>query len=95
MTMIISEIKDENGRIIYLTDERYNHILKHPEMSNRLEEIKDFLINPNIVVESKTDKNVNVYYKYNKDRIKYLLVAVKYLNGKGFIITSFYTDKIK
>jgi len=37
------------------------------------------------------------YYRYYKDRktAKYLLIIVKYLNGQGFIITSFYTDKIK
>ncbi len=25
---------------------------------------------------------------------RYLLVAVKYLNGEGFVITSFFTNKI-
>lgn len=35
MTRIL-EVKDRNGKLVYLTDERYNHILKHSEMQNSL-----------------------------------------------------------
>ncbi|HLC56454.1 MAG TPA: PBECR2 nuclease fold domain-containing protein [Candidatus Nanoarchaeia archaeon] len=93
--MNIFALKDKTGRMIILSMERWKHILKHPEMSDKLEEIKECLINPDVVIESRTDKNVRIYYRYNKNIKEYLLVSVKYLNGKGFIITSFYTDKIK
>ena len=35
------------------------------------------------------------YYKERESEAKYLMVVVKYLNSHGFIITSFYTNKIK
>ena len=35
------------------------------------------------------------YYYYLKERKQYLLVGVKYLNGKGFVTTSFIARKIK
>ncbi|OIO41954.1 hypothetical protein CO155_01480 [Candidatus Pacearchaeota archaeon CG_4_9_14_3_um_filter_35_19] len=34
------------------------------------------------------------YYKHIKEEKAYLLVGVKYLNGKGFVITSFLIRKI-
>ena len=95
----IFEILDKNGRKIHLSKERWSHIVNdHPEISNRLEEIRDIVKNPLIIKESKDDENVRHYYKYYKNlkqKAKNLLVSVKYLNGHGYIITSFYVDKIK
>lgn len=91
----IFETKDKSGRIIYLTDERWKHILKHPEMANQLEQIKDTLSQPDTIKIIEQDLDVRFYYRYYKDRREYLFISVKYLNGEGFIITSFYTDKIK
>ena len=91
----IFETKEKSGRIIYLTDERWKHILKHQEMSNQLEQIKDTLLHPDKITKVDYDSDVRFYYRYYKDRKEYLFVSVKYLNGESFIITSFYTDKIK
>ena len=88
-------IKDKSGRMICLSKERWNHIQKHPEMSGQLEQIKETLESPDVINEFEFDLNVKFYYKYYKKRKEYLFVSVKYLNGKGFIITGFYTDKIK
>ena len=44
------------------------------------------------------DENVSYYFKYLKHAAyskKYLLVAVRYLNGKGFIITAYLETNIK
>ena len=87
--------KDKTGRNVYLTDERWRHILKHPEMSNQIEQIKDTLLYPDKITNVNYDPDVGFYYRYYKDRKEYLFVSVKYLNGEGYIITSFYTDKIK
>ena len=85
----IFEITDKTGRRIILTDSL------HPYMANYLEEIKRTLEKPDIMVTQKySDARVN-YYRFLKDRKKYLLVAVKYLNGEGFVNTSFITSKIK
>lgn len=53
---------------------------------------------PDKVKKSKHDPKVLLYYKmYEQTPVtkKYLLVAVKVENGEGFILTSFFTDKIK
>ena len=95
----IFEILDKNGRKIHLSKERWSHIVNdHPEISNRLEEIRDTLKRPLAVRTSDYDENVRFYYRYYKNinlKEKYLLVIVKYLNGNGFIITIFYINKIK
>ena len=89
------ETKDKTGRSIYLTKERWKHIQKHPAMSNKIENIKETLQYPNTIQPFAFDTNVKFYYRYYKERKEYLIISVKYLNGRGFIITSFFTDKIK
>jgi len=42
----IFEVVDKSKRKIYLTRERYKHILKHPKMHNILEIIPETLENP-------------------------------------------------
>ena len=93
--MKIFKIKDKTDRGIYLTNERWKHIQKHPAMSDKLENIKETLQNPNTIESFEFDLKVKFYYRYYKERKEYLFVSVKYLNGNGFIITSFFTDKIK
>jgi len=93
----IFEINDKTKRKIYLSKERYKHISKHPYMSGQLENIKMTIQNPLAVRYYEEDENIRYFYKEFKNRDpseKYLLVSVKYLNGKGFIITSFFTNKI-
>lgn len=53
---------------------------------------------PDIIKRSTYDSQVNLYYrKYETSQVatKYLVVIVKIDNSSGFILTSFYTDKIK
>src|SRR3989344_603666 len=87
---MILEIEDKTHRRIYLTEERWNHIKKgHPNVKK--ENIKEVIINPLKIIEF-IDKKV-FYYTYFKNResiAKYLKVIVKYLNGKGFIITAYF-----
>jgi hypothetical protein len=86
---------DKSGRKIYLSKERWSHIHKHPEMSDSMEKIRETLLNPNVIKKFEYDSDVRFYYRYYKERKEYLFISVKYLNGKGFIITCFYTDRIK
>jgi len=86
---------DKTGRNIYLTKERYKHILRHPEMHDRTEEIIATLKNPFNISDYSLEEDVKYYYKYIKPDGMYLRVIVKYLNGKGFIITAYLIDKIK
>ena len=92
----VFEAIDKKGRKVRLTKERWAHILKfHPYLSNSLEEIKEAIISPLIVVPSKDDEDKYHYYRQLKNISGYLLVSVKYLNNEGFIPTAFWTSKIK
>lgn len=91
-------VTDIFGRKIRITDERMNHVLRHSEMVGQKRKIKETLANPDSIITSKYDKSVLLYHKYYKNTPfgeKYLLVAVKLLQDDAFIITTFFTDKIK
>jgi len=94
----IFEIEDKSGRKIHLSKERWTHIRKkHPEVEDT-EIIKQTLSNPDKLMSNHYDETVNRYYKYFKDRKpprKYLFILVKYLNGKGYVITTYFNDQIK
>jgi len=95
----IFEIIDKTGRKIHLSKKQWEHITKrHPDMANYLEEIKEALENPLKITDYIFDKDVKYYYKYfkhKKDSLKYLMIVVKYLNGGGFMITSYFEKRIR
>ena len=95
---VIFEVKDKIGRTIHLSKERYKHILKHPHMHNQIENIKSAILSPLTMRYFPENKKVIYFYKEFKEifsKERYLLVAVKYLNGEGFIISSFFTNRIE
>lgn len=90
--------KDCLERKIRLTDNRLEHILTRHEMAEQEEKIRETLLRPDKIKKSKHDPNVLLYYKlYEQTPVtkKYLLIAVKIEDGEGFVLTSFFTDKIK
>ncbi|MCD6124382.1 hypothetical protein J7J62_04330 [bacterium] len=91
--------KDINNRLIRLTDERKRHIeVDHPEMSGQIAKIGDTLLNPDIIVKSNVDPEVNLYYKFypvTPVSEKYLCVVVKMRIDDIFIITAYFTNKVK
>ncbi len=95
----VFEIIDKTGRKIRLTNKQWKHITKsHRYMANYLEKIKETLIKPLKITESPYDKEVRYYYNYLKYLLyqeKYLLVIVRYLNGDGYVITSYLIKNIK
>ena len=60
-----------------------------------MEEIKQALLKPIKIIESDRDNNVRYYFIYKNQRKRYLKVAVKYLNGEGYIVTVHHTSKIQ
>lgn len=89
----IFEVKDFTGRTIYLTHERYTYILKHKDMHQKLEEIQQTLLHPLKITCLTSDlAYYYTYYKQRTSKAKYLRVIVKYLNGKGFIVTSYFVE---
>lgn len=95
MTQILT---DYQGLQIRLTDERRQHILAHPEMSEMEPAIAIALSNPEAVRRSNSDHTVHLYYRYHRNTAvgdKWLCVVVKYLENDAFIITAYLTDKMK
>jgi len=95
----IFEIVDKTKRKIHLTKKQWSHITSpsspHTYMTNYLENIRQTLINPDKIIRSIYDYSKINYYKYYKNNKKYLRVIVKYLNGEGFVITSYFVKNIK
>ena len=77
--MRIFETIDKSGRKIYLTNEQWRHILKHPNMANSFEKIIDTLTNPTKIIISKEDPKIYFYFRYYKNLKKYLVIMIKYL----------------
>lgn len=91
------EIADKSKRLIYLTKERWQHILKHPDMHDQLEIIIAILQQPIKIIPLSWDSQTVYYYGYFKNRnskAKYLRVIVKYLNGEGFIVTAYFVEAL-
>jgi hypothetical protein len=91
--------KDFKDRQIRLTNERKEHIKSdHPEMSGQIVKITDTLMNPDVVVRSRTDTNIELFYRhyeFTPVTEKYLCIVVKVLSNDCFIITAYLTDTIK
>lgn len=91
-------LEDFQGRKIRLTDERLNHILGHPEIAGMLNEISRTLADPEEVVQSLSDPEAHLYYRfYFGTRVgdKYFCVVVKVKGEDAFVLTAYLTDTIK
>ena len=91
--------EDIHERQIRLTEERQEHIeVDHPEMSGQIDRIRETLLDPDVIVRSQTDPEVELFYRhYDTTPVteKYLCVVVKVSTEDIFIITAYFTDKIK
>lgn len=93
--MVLFTVIDSTGREIRLTEKQWSHICEHAEMIGEMENIKETILHPDTIVISPRDQHIHYHFRHYKEKRKYLLVAVKFLNGDGFIITSFYSSKIR
>jgi hypothetical protein len=67
-------------------------------MSGQIDKIQDTLASPDVIVKSRTDPHVELFYQhYSTTSVteKYLCVVVKVLVSDLFIITAYFTDTIK
>jgi hypothetical protein len=55
--------------------------------------VQQTLTNADEVRESRSDPQVKMYYRQYGNL--HLCVVVKHLNGSGFIVTTYFTDRIK
>ncbi len=90
--------RDYRGQSIRLTEERRKHILEHPEMKGMLRYIKESLFEPQRVIQSLSDKEASLYYRFyfgTKVGNKYVCVVVKMVKQDAFVLTAYLTDSIK
>lgn len=89
---------DFEGNVVRITDERWLHILEHPEMRS-VEHLIGFTLRyPEHVILSLSDSSVRLYYRWVRDSTvggKHLCVAVKVLTGDAFVVTAYLTDSLK
>ena len=93
------EVIDKTGRKLRMTNWNWEHIIKrHPDISSEKEKIIETLQNPEKITNSLKDEKARFYYKHYKHRSpanKFMMVLVKYLNGKGFIISAHFVPRAK
>lgn len=92
------ELRDLWGKAVTLTVERRAHLLEHPEMREQEDKLAETLREPDVVVRSQSDDTASLFYRlYPGLSIgdKYLCVVVKYAHAHAFIITGYFTDKVK
>jgi hypothetical protein len=93
-------LKNIYNRQIRYTDERREHIEDtHPEMFSQDEKIRETLLGPDKIVRSRTDFNVELFYRhYDVTPVtsKQLCVVVKKILVDDFLVlTAYFTDTIK
>lgn len=67
-------------------------------MEGQVGKIQETLMDPDVIVKSRTDTDVELFYRhYDTTPVneKYLCVVVKILVSDLFIITAYFTDTIK
>nr|MBI4156490.1 hypothetical protein [Candidatus Woesearchaeota archaeon] len=93
----VFEIVDKTGRKIRLTKERWKHInLRHPYMTNYLKEVEETIKSPQKIISHDMGDLFDYYnyFKHKKGKLKFLKAVVKYLNGKGFILSAYFVTHI-
>lgn len=96
--MVVFEVLSPVGKLVRLDEERWSHVMEHPEMEGQLDRLRESLQDPDEVRRSIHDASVWLFYKHYADTPvtdKYLLVAVRILNDEGFIVTAFFTERPK
>lgn len=90
---MIFEVKTRDGKLIRLTEKQWSHIIyRHPEMVKRLNDIEEAISSPTARIQHSDE--TTKFYKFIKDEKKYIMVAVKILNGDGFVVTAYKTKRI-
>ncbi|HLG28662.1 MAG TPA: hypothetical protein VI387_00510 [Candidatus Brocadiales bacterium] len=67
-------------------------------MHGQIDKIRDALLNPDQIVRSRIDPDVELFYRsYEITPVteKYLCIVIKVLTDDLFIVTAYFTDTIK
>jgi len=97
MSMVF-EVRDYDRRRIRLTEVQWLHIVFfHPEVESEQVKIREVLKNPEVVVEGAA-KDTRICYRFYKSTpvaSKYLAVVAKVSDKEGFIITGYFTERVR
>jgi len=93
---LLFEVKDVLGRKIRTTADYWQKIktLKHWELKYDIPEVKNTLTKPEEIRRSVADTTILLYAQKQK-KYDILIVAVKVLNGDGFLVTVYQTKEFK
>lgn len=92
---ICFQVKAINGVIVRTTHAYWRKIVtfKHPAMARKEEEVKLAPHEPDEIRQSVRSESVLLYYRKENDY--FTCVVVRVLDGEGFIITTYLTDRVK
>ena len=95
MNGIYFEVTSKLDKRVYVTKSRCELIIKtkHLEIEGKEKKVKETLTNPDEIRQSVSDDSVYLYYKHYGKLL--LSVVAKHKNVDGFIITAYFTDRIK
>lgn len=68
--------------------------IKHPAMAGREEDVKKALEQPDEIRQSKSDLNVYLFYKAEREK-RWICAVSRQTGEEGFLITAYPTDAIK
>ena len=92
------DLRDVWRNSVSLTDERRAHLLEHLEMQGQEGKLAETLLEPEVVILSRSDNTVRLFHRLYRQLVigdKYLCVVVKYVEGDIFVITAYFSDKVK
>lgn len=91
---MVFEILTPIGFTVRTSDDYWQKIvIKHPDMAERLEQVKQALASPIEVRCSSRDTQVLLFYITQGRR--WLVAVARRLNSDGFLVTAYRTDAIK
>jgi hypothetical protein len=95
VSKIAFKVKSKQGFLIKTSRAYWNIIthIKHPSIKGKEKYVKETLFFPDEIRVSKKDQDVYLFYKKYRD--KFLCIVAKIHKDRGFIITAYYTRKIK
>lgn len=95
----MATLADVHGRSVRLTEERREHLeTNHPEMAGQIPRIAQTLADPDVIIRSGVGQDTELFYRlYEQTPVtrKHLCVVVKSVANDNFIVTAYYTDRIK
>jgi hypothetical protein len=89
----MDKVVSRNGVPIRLTDERWFHITEgHPEMAGYYFEVLETVEGPEAIYAGDNEEYIAIRNIKNE---KYIIVIYKECDDDGFVITAFFTKRIK